>query len=88
MGMGKKQAVVDGRPSQTYVRDHRGSHGQKKHEQAHCLHTGLHHYRPGRQLKGGCTGASLEIQWQRLHTPSAGGPGSILVRELDPTCHN
>ena len=26
------------------------------------------------------------IQWLGLHTPNAGGSGSI--RELDPTCHN
>ena len=31
---------------------------------------------------------SLEVQWLRLHTPNAGGPGSILARELDLTCRN
>ena len=29
-------------------------------------------------------GTSLVVQWLRLHTPNAGGPGSIPVRELDP----
>ena len=31
-------------------------------------------------------GTSLVAQWLRLHAPNAGGPGSIPVRELDPTC--
>ena len=30
------------------------------------------------------SGTSLVVQWLRLHAPNAGGPGSILVRELDP----
>ena len=24
----------------------------------------------------------------KVHAPNAGGPGSILERELNPTCHN
>ena len=28
------------------------------------------------------------VQGLRLHAPNAGGPGSILERELNPTCHN
>ena len=28
------------------------------------------------------------VQWLRLCAPNAGGPGSTLVRELDPTCCN
>ena len=34
------------------------------------------------------SGTSLVIQWLRPCAPNAGGPGPILVRELDPTCHN
>ena len=33
-------------------------------------------------------GASLVVQWLRLHTPNAGALSLILVRELDPTSHN
>ena len=32
------------------------------------------------------SGTSLVAQWMRLRAPNAGGPGSIPVRELDPTC--
>ena len=39
---------------------------------------------PFRSLTTG--GTSLVVQWVRLHAPNAGGPGSTLVRELDPTC--
>ena len=31
---------------------------------------------------------ALVVQWLRLHTPNAGGLGSVPVRELDPTCLN
>ena len=40
-----------------------------------------------RELKGD-RGTSLVVQWPRPHGPNAGGPGSILVRELDPICSN
>ena len=33
-------------------------------------------------------GTSLEVQWLRLHTSTAGVLSSIQVRELDPTCCN
>ena len=33
-------------------------------------------------------GTSLMVRWLRFLTPNTGGPGSILVRELDPTCHD
>ena len=33
-------------------------------------------------------GTSLVVQWLRLQTSSAGGLGSSLVGELDPTCCN
>ena len=33
-------------------------------------------------------GTSLTVQWLRLHTPNAGGLGSILGQELDPICYN
>ena len=88
MGMGEKQAVVDGRPSQTYVRNHRASHGQKKHEQAHFLHSGLHHYHPGRQLKEGCTGLPWWSSGKDSTLPRLEAQVRSLVRELDPTCLN
>ena len=31
-------------------------------------------------------GTSLVVQWIGLRPPNPGGPGSTLVRELDPTC--
>ena len=31
-------------------------------------------------------GTSLVVQWLQIHAPSAGNPGSILVRELGPVC--
>ena len=34
------------------------------------------------------SGTSPVVQWLRLCTPNAGDLGSILVRELDSTCHN
>ena len=37
-------------------------------------------------LKISPQGTSLVGQWLRLHVPNAEGPGSILVRELDPIC--
>ena len=37
-------------------------------------------------FKSTSIGTSLVAQWIRLHVPNAGGPGLILVRELDPTC--
>ena len=33
-------------------------------------------------------GTSLIVQWLKFHILNAGGLGSILVRELDPTCYN
>ena len=33
-------------------------------------------------------GTCLVIQWLRLHVSNAVGLHSVLVRELDPTCHN
>ena len=33
-------------------------------------------------------GMSLVVQWLRLHTPNAGGPGSVPGRELDPASCN
>ena len=33
-------------------------------------------------------GTSLAVQWLRHRTPNAGDQGSILIRELDPTCCN
>ena len=88
MGTGEKQAVVGGRPSQTYTRSHRGSHGQKQREQARFLHTGLRHYHPGRQLKEGCTGTSLVSSGKDSTLPMQEVQVRSPVRELDPTCHN